>query len=86
MTAIHKNLATGEWNNLTLMEQLGNIGSEVSRAALSQGKDEGRFQGAVQRGLDLFDLTLADSRWKGPSLEDLDRYFLPFAVAARQGK
>ena len=61
----HKELATGRWHMLTLAEQLGNIGSEVSRAAVAQGKDEERFQNAFERALELFDLTLEDPRWKG---------------------
>lgn len=53
------------WSKLSLMEQLGNIGSEVSRASHWQGKDEKNFQNAVWRALELFDLTLEDSRWCG---------------------
>ena len=62
---IHKNLAAGRWFELSLMEQLGNIGSEVSRARNAQGKDAARFQSAANRALELFDLTLGDSRWRG---------------------
>lgn len=62
---IHKELAAGRWFELSLAEQLGNIGSEVSRAQKWQGKDEKLFQNAVDRALDLFDLTLSDLRWKG---------------------
>jgi len=61
----HKNLSAGGWFKLTLAEQLGNIGSEVSRAANWQGKDEKLFWGAVERALELFDLTLDDPRWNG---------------------
>ncbi|MDP2651442.1 MAG: hypothetical protein Q8O98_02515 [bacterium] len=60
---IHKELAKGRWFELSLAEQMGNIGSEVGRAANTQGKNEERFQGAVDRALDLFDLTLTDPRW-----------------------
>jgi hypothetical protein len=60
----HRDLASGRWFELTLTEQLGNIGSEVSRAARWQGKDERSFMGAVERALELFDLTLGDARWK----------------------
>lgn len=52
------------WRTLTLAEQLGNIGSEVGRAAKWQGKDDDSFWGAVGRALELLDLTRADSRWK----------------------
>lgn len=62
---IHKNLTLEKWQKLSLMEQLGNIGSEVSRARRWQGKDQKLFEGAVDRALELFDLTLADRRWKG---------------------
>ena len=65
MTYLHKNLASGKWQELSLVEQLGNIGSEVSRAFRWQGKDEEIFQKAVERALELFDLTLEDSRWRG---------------------
>ena len=65
MGAKHKELAAGKWFELTLAEQLGNIGSEVSRAANWQNRDEKLFWGAVERALELFDLTLDDSRWNG---------------------
>ena len=61
----HKELAAGRWFELSLAEQMGNIGSEVSRASRWQGKDEKLFQGAVERALELFDLTLSDERWRG---------------------
>jgi hypothetical protein len=65
MTYQHQNLAAGRWQTLTLAEQLGNIGSEVSRAAKWQNRDEKFFAGAVERALELFDLTIADKRWHG---------------------
>jgi len=61
---LHVDLAAGRWRELTLMEQLGNIGSEVGRA--SRGKAQGneaRFLSALDRALELFDLTLCDDRW-----------------------
>lgn len=63
-TVLHKNAAAGKWFTFSLAEQMGNIGSEVGRAARWQGKDEKLFQGAADRALELFDLTLGDSRWK----------------------
>ncbi len=65
MAFIQKNLAAGRWQKFSLAEQLGNIGSEVSRAARWKDKDEKLFWGAVERALELFDLTLDDPRWKG---------------------
>lgn len=69
MAYLHQNLANGGWYELSLAEQMGNIGSEVSRASLWQGKDEKLFWSAVERGLELFDLTLQDARWKGKLYE-----------------
>ena len=62
----HVSLADGRWNELTLMEQLANVGSEVARVvqAKTLGNDR-RFAAALDRCLDLFDLTLADERWHG---------------------
>jgi hypothetical protein len=68
-TFFHKELAKGRWFEFSLAEQLANIGSEVSRAAKWQNKDKDIFYGAINRALELFDLTLADSRWKGRFLE-----------------
>jgi len=107
MAVQHQSLAAGRWQKLSLMEQLGNIGSEISRAASAEHKDEKAFQAAIDRALELFDLTLGDPRWRGrlkeiararevfldaslgdrdyqSSLADLDDYFLPFALSARQ--
>ena len=61
---IHTNLASGRWFEMTLSQQLGNIGSEVGRAAKWQKGGGDAFWGAVGRALDLFDLTLSDKRWK----------------------
>ena len=61
----HKKLASGKWFKFSLAEQLANIGSEASRASRWQGRDEKLFQGAGYRSLELFDLTLSDSRWRG---------------------
>jgi len=62
---IHANLGKGRWFELSLAEQLGNIGSEVFRASHAEGKDEKLFWAAIERALELFDLTLEDPRWKG---------------------
>lgn len=62
---LHRRLSSGKWHQLSLMEQLANIGSEVSRTRKWQGKDKKIFWGAVERTLELFDLTLEDRRWRG---------------------
>lgn len=54
---------------MNLVQQLGNIGSEVGRANKWQGKDDIRFYMAVEKALELFDLTIRDKRWFGKSRE-----------------
>lgn len=62
----HAGLAAGRWHEMPLVEQLANIGSEVGRAtrAKSLGNEQ-RLAPALDRCLELFDLTLADDRWHG---------------------
>ena len=64
MVFLHKNLAKGDWQKLSLIEQLGNIGSEIHRTILWRGKDEKLFENATLRALELSDLTLEDFRWQ----------------------
>lgn len=52
------------WRQLNILEQMGNIGSEVNRALNWQKKGQADYsQQAFDRGLELFDLTLSDARW-----------------------
>ena len=63
---LHSDLAGGRWHTLTLMEQLGNAGSEVSRALRARASgNHTREQAAFARFLDLMDLTIADPRMRG---------------------
>lgn len=71
MTFQHQSLAEGRWYNLSLAEQLANIGSEVSRAIKAK-HDKTRFENAICRALELFYLTINDPRWIG-RLKELTR-------------
>jgi len=108
MSAHHGDLAAGRWHSMSLMEQLGNAGSEVSRALRARDRGHAdRERSALERFLDLIDLTIADPRLKGrrkeicrlreivcdyfvgenlhrSTPESLDRYFMPYAWAARR--
>lgn len=74
MTA-HEELAAGRWWTLSLAEQLGNVGSEVSRALKWTGRNPALAEGALFRALELFDLTLADPRHRQhePRLREIAR-------------
>ncbi|MDP3772219.1 MAG: hypothetical protein Q8Q94_02500 [bacterium] len=109
MNTMYLQLAGGKWFTLSLAEQMGNIGSEVSRVKNWGGRDATLAEGAFVRALELLDLTIRDVRWRGrlkelvrvrevfcdtvmgavqyrTTLEDLDRYLLQFAVAARSSR
>lgn len=60
----HKNLAAGKWREFSLTEQLANVGGEISRALNWQGKDEKLYKNAINRALELLDLTISDPRWR----------------------
>ena len=60
----HKDLASGRWHTFSLMEQMGNVGSEVHRALVWREKDKNAYQQAADRALELMDLVLQDPRWR----------------------
>ena len=63
MSVQHAELARGRWTQLTLMEQMANIGSEVERSLSWRTKNNGPYaQQAFERALELMDLTLGDPR------------------------
>ena len=71
---LHGGLGAGRWLELTLIEQLANIGSDVGRACRARDAGDGaRFDAALDRALELFDLTLADRRWNLPKLGEVAR-------------
>ena len=59
MSFQHHELASGRWNEMSLVEQLGNIGSEVERALKWKKKNNPDYcMRAFERALELLDLTL----------------------------
>ena len=59
---------------MTFVEQMANVGSEVERSVRAHevGKPA-RFDHALTRALELFDLTAADARWAGPRRREILR-------------
>ncbi len=68
----HKHLANGRWLELSLPEQLANIGSEIERTMSWRGRNEDYSDKAFGRALELLDLTLADPKNK-TKLKELAR-------------
>ena len=58
----HKNLASGKWKELTFFQQMANIGSEVIRAINWREKNKEYSQMAIDRALELLDLTIDDEK------------------------
>lgn len=80
----HKNLTGERWQKFSLAEQLGNVGSETSRALKWRGRDDALYHGALQRAFELIDITLADLRWRG-RLKEIMRLRELFADAMLGG-
>lgn len=81
----HSKELAKRWKKMPLVEQMANIGSEVYRAMRWQGKNQQSFELAYTRALELFDLTIADSRWK-KRLKELTRLREVFCDAILGGK
>jgi hypothetical protein len=63
MSVQHRDLAAGRWFTFSLIEQMANIGSEVERAILWRERGNSDYAlKAVERALELLDLTIADAR------------------------
>lgn len=70
MDDIRNKFDNDKWFSLSLSEQMANIGSEVIRAVRWHNRSEREHEEkAIERALDLFDLTLADKRWRNRTKE-----------------
>lgn len=58
----HQDLTQERWNKFNLFEQMANIGSEIVRAISWRKRDSKLSKLAFERGLELIDLTIADSK------------------------
>ena len=61
----HADTVGARWQGLSLAEQFGNVGSEISRAIRWSTKNPATAQAALYRGLELFDLMLDDPQHRG---------------------
>jgi hypothetical protein len=66
LSAQHKELAAGRWKQLSFVEQMANIGSEIERFLNWRAKNQPEYSAkAFERALELIDLTLDANRQKG---------------------
>src|SRR5205085_11438862 len=74
MTSPMHGTLSSRWSTLTLLEQLAHVGSDVERALRAhEAGNASRFTSALDRALELFDLTAADDRWRGPARREILR-------------
>lgn len=69
MKTFHQNLKTGRWRQLSLIEQMANIGSEISRTINWKTKSKKDAQLSFFRALELIELTLTDPKHKNRAKE-----------------
>lgn len=63
MSPQHQELSAGRWGELPFVDQMANIGSEVNRALNWRKKENAPYcRQAVERALELLDLTLASAK------------------------
>lgn len=63
MSIQHRELAAGKWDRLSFVEQMANIGSEVERTINWRKKNNMEYSRlALDRSLELLDLTVADKK------------------------
>ena len=69
------------WKNFEKRQQLLMLGAEFMRAKVWQGKDQENFLSALERALELIDLTLADEKWRANLLHQFPKllqYWFPY--------
>ena len=75
MNAVHKDLAAGRWQTFSFVEQMANIGSEISRTIIWKNKNNPVYRNsAFERAMELLRLTIDDpANRKLPRLKELAR-------------
>jgi hypothetical protein len=74
MTRFNENLTKERWFDLSFLDQMANLGSEVGRTIKWKDKDPERSRYAFESALELLDLTIEDKKnKKKPKLMELCR-------------
>ena len=68
---IHSDDLREKWPVYSIEYQMGNIGSEVSRALKWHDKNPSRADKAIDRALELFDLTISANKDNSPRLREV---------------
>lgn len=62
MTLLHRDLTREKWQSMDFLMQMANVGTEIGRTINWKLKDEEKSDSAFERGLELLDLTIDDSK------------------------
>lgn len=62
MNYVHKELSSGRWFELSLIEQMANVGSEVIRAINWKNKNKHYSRASFERALELLEFTINDKK------------------------
>ncbi len=74
LSFVHKDLANGRWMTIPFPLQMGNIGSEVSRAVNSKARgNTERMTNAAYRAIELFEFTIDDNLKNPGRLKEICR-------------
>jgi len=70
---IQRRVDPARWHTRTLSEQLGNVSTEIGRAIRAREQGSDGLDGALERALELLDLTIGDPRWRGSRRREIAR-------------
>lgn len=70
---LHQGLTESRWQKLSFADQMANIGAEIGRAISWKIKDIKKSEAALQRGIELLDLTIQDPKNRKGRLKELCR-------------
>lgn len=59
---LHQELTKEKWQKLSFFDQMANIGAEIGRAINWAAKDVVKSEASFERGLELLDLTIEDTK------------------------
>ena len=70
---LHQDLTKEQWQRLSFFYQMANVGAEVGRAINWRQKNKDKSIAALERGLELLDLTIGDKKNTSGKLKELCR-------------
>jgi len=59
---LHHDLSQEQWNSISIIDQMANIGTDVGRAINWAEKDKNKSNAACERAIELLDLTISDPK------------------------